>query len=396
MARTQQRITEWLQNDQCFGLNIEDDPELTILPTLPSLLSSRLVIRNCPNLIHIPHLPDTLKSLLISDCPNLQILPTHMPSDLYYVDFESIGIRDVPHFSASLQHLMIRHAPNLKHISYLPPSLYYFLVYDTQLETLPTIFPPNLYTIRIKESCLRELPPLPDSLHTLECSSTQLTRIESFPKTLLSITIVSSPLTELPLLPPLLNELNIGDTRITRLPALPSTLCNLYIDSTPISELSDLPPNINVVSYAFTTIRTIPRLPTSLDVFNMSYTPNNYLRAADFAICTIYSMKTHALSIDEFPVNIHHIHFTNPAFCILELPPLRTTSVSFLYDGKFTTIRPLESLQEYESICTKEREKQKARVIERTRLYKEELMVRTWHPSRILIWCGVDFDSDSD
>jgi hypothetical protein len=107
------------------------------------------------------------------------------------------------------------------------------------------------------------------------------------------------------------------------------------------------------------------------------------------------------LSIDQFGSNIRHIHFTNPEFQILDLPPLGSTIVSFNCSGSESgkiTINPsnADAVAMFESLKTQEYTKQKARVAARTRAFKEDLMIKTWHPSRVVDWCGVNFDSLDD
>ena len=69
-----------------------------------------------------------------------------------------------------------------------------------------------------------------------------------------------------------------------------------------------------------------------------------------------------------------------------------------MYEGEHKIINPTQAtdIAEYTRLKHKERETQKARIAARTRSFKEDLMVLTWHPSRVEAWCGVRFDTADD
>jgi hypothetical protein len=399
LAVAERQITAWLSGDGTSGLYIEDDRELTVLPTIPYLVT-HLTIRNCPNLAHIPALPACLKHLQISDCPQLECLPSHIPPYLHYLDIQTkTNISVLPLSMANLETLILHDAVCLHHITCLPSTLIYIDIRNAPLQTLCTHLPPNLLTLIVRNSHLRYIPLLPDTLQVLEISSPFLeSTLMSFPNSLAVIKLASTPITTLPPLPTQLIELNVGDTKLSNLPPLPGTLQRLYIDATAITNLPDSMPPLSILSCAFTNICNIPRFHTDMDMLNVAFTPIKYLRADEFEQnrIQIYHMKTHAYSLDRFPKTIKHIHFSNPDFMISDLPPLPpsdTITISFEYDGKYINSRNRADF-EHVQIC--EMKKQMDRVAARVRSYKEELMVRTWHPSRIEDWCGVRFDTIDD
>ncbi len=132
-------------------------------------------------------------------------------------------------------------------------------------------------------------------------------------------------------------------------------------------------------------------MPEELNLLNLSYTRINYLHAVDFANTRIYQMITHARSCDRFPESVEFMHFSNPDFQILDLPPLSETTITFRYEDEHTIINPINDIVQYNRIIQFELNKQMGRVAARTRLYKEDLMIQTWHPSRVEDWCGARF-----
>jgi Leucine-rich repeat (LRR) protein len=213
-------------------------------------------------------------------------------------------------------------------------------------------------------------------------------------------------------LPPLLNELYADKTALTTLPDLPPKLRLLYIDSTLIQELQILPPELRDLSIAHTPIRELPYLSQDLMFLNLEGTPIKRLHASQFKhIDSPCCIRTPAM-IDDFlslPGNIYTIEFTNPDFSVLDLPideyfkRIYSTlpAITFKYKGKFIEIKPYpdttdESLLELQAIVDAEMENIKTRIVQRTLAVKEDLMIKTWHPSRVEAWCGVRFDTIDD
>ena len=392
----QRQIDEWFNSDHTFSLYIEDDPDITELPIIPSIVS-HVYIRNCHKLVHIHNLPESLKHLQIADCPLLETLPYTMPPKLYYIDIQTeTCISICPRFTESLEYLIINHAKKLLHIEILPSSVNYIYIRNTPIRTLPVQLPMNLFTLVVSDSHLIHLPLLPDSLDALEISSPYLETLPPFSCSLRTIRIRNTPINTLPELPLLLYELDVGNTQLSVIPPLPAGTKHLYVDSTRVTELPELPPNLTMLSCAHTNIRRLPRLPEKLNILNLSYTLINYLRADDFANTSVYQMQTHAYTCDRFPKFVKYMHFSHPDFQILDLPPLYDTTITFNYEDEPTSIDPVHDIGKYTLLKHKERKKQIARVTARVRLYKEELMINTWHPRRVETWCGVRFDTIDD
>jgi hypothetical protein len=395
----QRQIDEWLGNNPTCSLYIEDDHEITELPSIPSIVR-RLVIRNCPELKYIHSLPTDLKHLEIANCPLLETLPCIMPHNLAYIDIQTeTCISIFPKFSDSLDYLIIDRAKKLHNIEFLPSSISYIYIRNTPIRTLPAQLPHNLYTLLITHSELTHLPSLPDSLNMIEVSSPYLETLPAFPNSLRTIRIRNTPITSLPPLPISLYELDIRCTNISALPSLPSGLHNLSVDFTPVTELPELPPILTILSCANTNLRQLPtQLPAEIGILNLCNIPINYLRADDFANTRIYQMQTHAYTCDRFPDFVKYIHFSHPDFQILDLPPLAETTITFNYEDEHIIINPKHGpdIARYTRLKHAERKKQMERVKARTCQFKEELMIKTWHTSRVEDWCGVRFDINDD
>jgi hypothetical protein len=406
MSVAQNNIDEWMHSDPYCNLYIEDDHEITILPPIPNNVR-KLVILNCSRLEIITQLPAGLQHLQISGCPKLHTLPSRAPEHLYYFDLVTeTSLTRLPIFSGYLEHLYIYNAYQLRRIDHLPSSLMFVKIVDTPIEHLPSKLPYNLINLYIENSCLTHLPSLPDTIRQVALiKGSHVEYLPPLPDSLSILRITESRLHTLPELPTNLHMLDISHTQVRLLPILPSNLSQLHLDYTPISELPHtLPPTLSELKCSNTRIQSLPPLSSdNMTLLDISYTPIMYLRAEQFININIYLLKTHALSIDQFGSNIRHIHFTNPEFQILDLPPLGSTIVSFNCpesgsgSGKIT-IDPsnADAVAMFESLKTQECTKQKARVAGRTRLYKEDLMIKTWHPSRVVDWCGVNFDSLDD
>ena len=419
MSAAETHIEEWLQlGNTDTTLYIQDDQFITTLPHIPETVQ-RLAIYNCERLALIPPLPTNLRHLQIDKCPLLETLPSIMPPRLFHCSiYVASRISRLPTFSDHLSHLFIDGASSLVRIDELPSSLEELYVRNTPIRHLPVSLPPNLRKLVIPDGDLYELPPLPDCLDTLHFQSAHMRFLPRLPLSLRTLNVSNMiHLHELPaMLPPHLTELYAKKTALTELPTLPSTLRVLFVDSTPIRELPPHLQSLCDISLAHTQIKSLPCLPQELFYLNIEDTPIKRLKAAQFInIDTPCVIKTHALSIEDFlslPSNIRTIEFTNPDFHILDLPihlyftalgPFEKPPpiIKFKHNGTLVEIYPHpystpESLLELEEIVEEEMAKEKARVINRTRIVKEELMIKTWHPSRVEDWCGVRFDVMDD
>jgi Leucine-rich repeat (LRR) protein len=136
-----------------------------------------------------------------------------------------------------------------------------------------------------------------------------------------------------------------SNTPITTLPSLPDGLTSLSIDRTCIKQLpSVLPSHLRILSFESCGITKLPVLPSTLTIIR----PNGSC----------------------LPVLIYEAENMKP----------------YVYYNRVMKFKAfIAGLDEYFTM---------KRITQRCKIVKQELIEYTWHPSRILTWCGVDFGSD--
>ena len=190
------------------------------------------------------------------------------------------------------------------------------------------------------------LPPLPQTLKNLFCSSTLITRFRSLPAGLEELRCDNCPLIELPVLPKGLRKLLCNFTPLTSLPELPPNLKSIYCCWTQIKELPTLPEGINELSCSFNDkLSILPPIPSSLRVLFCDNTP-----------------------LTVFP----------------PLPPLFV----FKYGrcpNLLIKVKPGETREHYIGRWNQwcEEQASKKRCVERNELVKEDLIAEFWKPSRV-------------
>jgi hypothetical protein len=108
----------------------------------------------------------------------------------------------------------------------LPSTLERLYCSNNKLSRLPAL-PPSLEDIRCSKNLLTTLPKLPPSLAILRCYNNKLTSLPTLPLSMISIICYSNRLTRLPLMPSNLLRLNCLENPLETLPELPSTLQDL-------------------------------------------------------------------------------------------------------------------------------------------------------------------------
>lgn len=206
----------------------------------------------------------------------------------------------------------------------------------TELPALPI----NLTEFACDGTSVKTIPTLPLHLQRLNCASTQVEYLPSLPQTLISLNIYNSQLKELPALPEVfLTTLMCGKTNLTEFPSLPNSLHTLDCSETRITKLPQLPQNLIVLDMYKTPIRELPeRFPESLQWL------------------TAYQMLLPDKLIEETP-NDYVVRVKK-------------------FQQFIATLKPIME----EHICRR-------RCIARCKAVKEELMAATWHTDRVLEWC---------
>ena len=169
-------------------------------------------------------------------------------------------------------------------------------------------------------------------------------------------------LTELPHnLPTTLKYLRCNCNNIKKLPNnLPANLREIYCNNMPLIDLPDtLPASLEILSCNNTMITCLPEtLPTNLKGLYCNYTRLNSL-----------------------PYNLPD-RIINPIL----------GEGLWCYNTNLPNPRQEESVKDYYTRITHEERETRKRILMRLRIVKEELIAKTWHTSRVVEWCGVNFE----
>jgi Leucine-rich repeat (LRR) protein len=233
----------------------------------------------------------------------------------------------------------------------------------TELQTIPS----DVDHIRIVNTPLRRLPILPPYLDILFCKRTELETLPELPTSLVHMTIDQSKITTLPKLPHGFRQIWCSyNPNLTHLPPeLPSTLITFVCIDTPITTLPPLPDGLTSLSIDHTYIKQLPPvLPL-------------HLRILSFQSCGITTLP-------ELPSTLTIIR---PNGSCLPVLIYETENMKpYVYYNRVMKFKAfIAGLDEYFTM---------KRITQRCKIVKQELIEYTWHPSRILTWCGVDFGSD--
>jgi hypothetical protein len=226
------------------------------------------------------------------------------------------------------------------------------LIDNLNIHSIPSEFPVELRCFHCHFCPIQKIPPLPKGLWELICKETSITEIPELPEGLLM--------------------LDCSGCNIKSLPKLPSTLKRLWCNYTHIETLPELPEGLEYLSCKDTPLKELPRLPSGLNFLDCSYTPIKKLPQLPMSLIEIYCQGTEVAHLPEIPPNLRElICFQNP----------------------FPYRRQKESIQGYNLRIRAMMEKEsRERVIARTRVFKEEMMMYYWHPDRYDKWAFDDHD----
>lgn len=170
---------------------------------------------------------------------------------------------------------------------------------------------PRVKYLSVKLLGLSELPMLPPTLRTLDCTINNLTELPVLPSTLkkLNYSYNHNPLRRVPILPPnlislhcikagklpklpsTLKELDCQANNLEQLPTLPPTLVSLFCTGNNLTKLPALPPTLKVLDCAGNVLGNLPaRLPPTL--IDLSCSENELTRLPKLpSICTGNPLK---------------------------------------------------------------------------------------------------------
>ena len=228
------------------------------------------------------------------------------------------------------------------------------------LITLPPL-PSRLLVLTCHRNHLISLPPLPKGLHTLLCSSNQLRSLPTL-STLPSLRVLECDynlLTTLPELPASLQDFTCGKNRITSLPPLPN-LIELDCSCNQLHSLPPLPASLRSIDCTANHLHWLPELPERL--------------------CVLYCKENPLEIFPELPRDLGYF-----------MGEIDGDSVEL----ENTNPEVIQVINTRIGSWTKRLEEQsKKRCMARCAIYKEEIMMTVWHPTRMapLIERGIDLE----
>ncbi len=274
----------------------------------------------------------------------------------------------------SLTSLIVRDGSALYDIAHLPKLETLVWDYNTtpELPTLPTCLKNLHYT----NSLIERLPnPLPPALNVLICRCCRLTGLPPLPP-----------------LPPTLEWLRIHEMEISSLPTLPTGLLCLDVQDCALTDLPPLPKRLDELDVRNNRITRVPEIPATATYVNICGNPIEtypYIYRTNISIMYDYNSYVAAFSYPKFHIDrmivFTPLHLLEGLDVDIDQDPYMDIYEDEGY--QLTLIRRLEVLCEIQKQVA-------CRAFLKT--IKEELMMRTWHPSRVEAWCGVDFGCADD
>jgi len=173
--------------------------------------------------------------------------------------------------------------------------------------------------------------------------------------------------------------LDISNLNLTELPHnLPANLQYLRCDYNNLTTLpNNLPANLKELYCNDTRITSLPdTLPESLEILSCNFTLLTFL--PETLPANLKGLYCNCTQLDSLPDKLPR-HFVNPVW----------SYGLWCYKTNLPDKRQNESMLDY---YTRIKRKERERVVERVRAIKEDLMAKTWHTSRVIDWCGENFE----
>lgn len=285
---------------------------------------------------------------------------------------------------------------NLISLPPLPDELRDLRILNSRILSFSTCTLPNIARIECNDSTIDGLPHLPESLTNLCVKRSSIQRVVEIPRGLKQLTWGFITGVDLPQLShTLLHKLDITGSNITSLPPLPSTLHTIMIaHCSSLRELpSPLPPALDKLSCISLPITSLPELPDSLTWISIRNTPISKIperlpRSLISLNCAHTCIRTLP---DELPSTLLYLSCSG-----IYLPPLAEFAEHYHPNIYIARVKRREKFLAGLQSELDNKIFSKKRTVVRCKAIKGELMERTWHPDRILTWCGVDFERDDE
>lgn len=306
---------------------------------------------------------------------------------------------------------------------YFPPNLTNLVIYNSSKLVYMNPIPLNVHTIMIWNSIINVDISHLVNLKYLHFDKINISVLPTLPYGLLELYCQFNPaLKELPALPSSLEKLICRVCDLHSLPALPDGLQELCCDdNSNLTKLPQLPSTLKALCARNCQLFSLPPLPDTLHDIDVS---NNYL--TELHGCRI-SNSVMRINICENPIQYYPYIYRNDIVVLYDCNQLwnafKFTSFT-LNDVKVFTplhlLEPDDADDAYDDHChwmmntsdLYEDDNAQRKIVRRLqvmceiqnqvlcrtfmRTIKEELIMRTWHPSRVEAWCGVDFTTLDD
>ena len=186
---------------------------------------------------------------------------------MFIVDIDGIQYFDNLVY-LSCEYNLIKSFPNL------PNTITTIICKVNQLDSLPSMLPPNLTDLYCESNQLKKLPIFPISTLRVNCSYNLIDTIVSFPTQIEEYYCASNLIQHLPVFPNSIVRFNCAGNMINTLPSLPPLLQYLYVSSNPLGVLPTLPSSLVTLVCGNNNLTGLPTLPINLDTLVCS---NNML-----------------------------------------------------------------------------------------------------------------------
>ena len=179
----------------------------------------------------------------------------------------------------------------------------------------------NLIDLICSYNQLTSLPPLPNSLVTLDFENNQITNLGNIPNSIKSLKCRFNQLTNLPSLTNDLTILYCGYNQLTSLPVLPNSLRYLHCNNNQISILPILPDSLNTLACGNNPLNIFPTvLPDSLTILNCSSNQLTSLPALPSSLQALICSNNQLTNLPVLPNSLQQVYCDNNQ--LVSLPPL--------------------------------------------------------------------------
>lgn len=229
---------------------------------------------------------------------------------------------------------------------------------------------------------LTKLPPLPPTLTHLNCSHNELTSLTELPSSLLELICSHNPLTSLPPLPPSLTQIICIHSHLATLPPLPPFLYLMVCCHNELTSLPSLPPHLRILMCSENDLTSLPLLPTTLQYLDCNTNHIRFLPSLPAGLITLGCEENPLETLPELPLSLLNLTCGLPILNyqqdVAHLNPERVQEIN-------QEIRDWMAIMAQDSMD---------RCMKRCSLYKEEIMMKVWHPSRVekLLEMGYDME----